>query len=58
MLAGGRVIDPETRLDDVRNVGVDGDTIAQVSTDRLEGNRTIDASGLVIYPSVMIASDE
>ena len=50
VLTGGRVIDPETGLDAIRNVGVRGDTITQVSTKRLEGTRTIDASGLVVAP--------
>lgn len=50
VLVGGRVIDPETGLDAIRNVGVRGDTITQVATERLEGNRTIDASGLVVAP--------
>lgn len=50
VVTGGRVIDPETGLDAVRNVGVRGDIIAQVSTGRLEGTRTIDASGLVVAP--------
>jgi len=50
VLAGGRVIDPETGLDAVRNVGVTGDTITQVSSERLEGTRTIDVRGLVVAP--------
>ena len=50
VLAGGRVIDPETGLDAIRNVGIDGDTITQISTEPLEGTRVIDASGLVIAP--------
>ncbi len=50
VLKGGRVIDPETGLDAVRNVGIRGDTIAGVSTDPLEGKRIIDASGLVVSP--------
>jgi N-acyl-D-glutamate deacylase len=50
VLAGGRVIDPETGLDAVRNVGIDGDTITRVSTEPLEGTRVIDASGLVVAP--------
>ena len=48
VLTGGRVIDPETGLDAIRDVGVRGDTIARVSTERLEGTRAIDASGLVV----------
>lgn len=50
VLTGGRVIDPETGLDAIRNVGVRGDTIARVSTETLEGARTIDARGLVVSP--------
>ena len=50
VLTGGRVIDPETGLDAVRNVGIAGDTIRRVSTERLEGVRTIDVSGLVVAP--------
>jgi N-acyl-D-aspartate/D-glutamate deacylase len=50
VLSGGRVIDPETGLDAVRNVGIKGDTIAHVSTERLVGTRTIDARGLVVAP--------
>ncbi|MEP7272272.1 MAG: amidohydrolase family protein, partial [Acidobacteriota bacterium] len=50
VLTGGRVIDPETGLDAIRNVGIRGDTIVRVSTERLEGARTIDASGLVVAP--------
>ena len=50
VLAGGRVIDPETGLDAVRNVGIDGDTITRVSTEPIEGTRSLDASGLVVAP--------
>lgn len=50
VLKGGRVIDPETRLDAIRNVGIRGDTIAAVSTEPLEGKRIIDTSGLVVAP--------
>lgn len=50
VLKGGRVIDPETGLDAIRNVGIRGDTIAAVSTEPLQGKRIIDASGLVVSP--------
>jgi cytosine/adenosine deaminase-related metal-dependent hydrolase len=46
----GRVVDPETGLDAVRNVGVRGDRIATVSTEALNGARVIDARGLVVAP--------
>jgi N-acyl-D-aspartate/D-glutamate deacylase len=50
VLKSGRVIDPETNLDGVRDVGVRSDTIARVSTEPLTGARTIDARGLVVAP--------
>jgi N-acyl-D-aspartate/D-glutamate deacylase len=39
-----------TNLDAIRDVGVNGDTIARVSTEPLIGTRTIDARGLVVAP--------
>jgi N-acyl-D-aspartate/D-glutamate deacylase len=49
-IVGGRVIDPETGLDAVVNVGIDGDRIAAVTTAALTGRSTIDAGGLVVTP--------
>ena len=50
VLAGGRVMDPETRLDAVRHVGIIGNRIAQVSSEPLRGKQTVDVSGLVVAP--------
>src|SRR5438067_4142813 len=50
VIHGGRVMDPETGLDAVRDVGVRGGTIERVSADALRGVRTIDATGLVLAP--------
>ena len=50
VLEGGRVMDPETGLDAVRNVGIRGGTIAQISTEPLSGRRVIHAAGLVVAP--------
>ncbi|MBX2872625.1 MAG: hypothetical protein KTR30_11010, partial [Saprospiraceae bacterium] len=50
VLTGGRVIDPETGLDDIRNVGIRGDRIVEISTAPLRGHQTIDVSGLVVAP--------
>lgn len=50
VLQGGRVIDPESGLDSVRNVGISGGRIATISTAPLKGARVIDASGLVVAP--------
>jgi N-acyl-D-aspartate/D-glutamate deacylase len=50
VLNGGRVVDPETGLDGVRNIGVRGDRIAAVSPEPLAGRRIINARGLVVVP--------
>ncbi|SNT60391.1 Dihydroorotase [Streptosporangium subroseum] len=50
VLAGARVLDPETGHDAVANVGVTGGTITAVSPDALEGRRTFDVAGLVLAP--------
>ena len=50
MLRGGRVLDPESGLDAVRNVAVTGRTIAAVSSSPLRGKVEIDAAGLVVSP--------
>ena len=39
VLANGHVMDPETNLDAVRNVGIRGGKIAAVSAQPLEGGR-------------------
>lgn len=48
VLAGGRVMDPESNLDAVRYVGVRGNKIAAISTQPLTGKVTIDAQGMVV----------
>lgn len=50
VLAGGRVMDPESRLDAVRHVGIRGSRIAEISATPLKGNITLDVSGLVVAP--------
>jgi dihydroorotase len=50
VLRGGRVMDPETGLDAVRNVGIEGGTIVAVSEEPLEGALVVDATGLVVAP--------
>jgi cytosine/adenosine deaminase-related metal-dependent hydrolase len=49
VLAGGRVLDPETGLDSVCDVAIDGAVIAAIG-DGLDGDRSIDVSGLVVAP--------
>ena len=50
VIRGGRVLDPETSLDDVLNVGVIDARIAAITADDIGGHTTIDASGLVVSP--------
>ena len=50
VLSGGRVIDPETKLDAIKNIGIVNNRIAQISSDPLKGKETINAAGLVVAP--------
>ena len=50
VLTGGRVMDPETNLDAIRNIGITGNRIAAISTSPLLGREVIDAKGLVVAP--------
>jgi N-acyl-D-glutamate deacylase len=50
VIIGGRVIDPETNLDAVRNVGVNNGTIAAVTEQAIQGKAAIDATGHVVAP--------
>jgi hypothetical protein len=50
VITGGRVMDPETGLDAVRNVGIRGDKIAAVTEKAIQGKETIDATGHVVCP--------
>lgn len=50
VILGGRVMDPGSRLDAVRNVGIDGSRITALTAGALRGRDTIDARGLVATP--------
>jgi len=50
VIANGRVMDPESSLDAIRNVGVNGSKIAAISEKPLHGRTVIDAKGLVVAP--------
>jgi len=50
VIANGRVMDPESGLDAIRNIGIRGGKIAAISSSALEGNQSIDAKGLVVAP--------
>jgi len=50
VILNGRVIDPETKLDDIRHLGIKDGVIKAVSKKELRGKKTIDARGLVVAP--------
>jgi N-acyl-D-aspartate/D-glutamate deacylase len=50
VIEGGRVMDPETALDAVRNVGISDGKIVHISEKPLIGRRVIHAAGLVVAP--------
>jgi dihydroorotase len=49
-ILNGRVMDPESGLDAVRNVGIRAGKIAVISANRISATSTIDAKGLVVAP--------
>ncbi len=50
VISGGRVMDPESKLDAVRNIGIRDGKIAAISTSPLSGKTAIDAKALVVAP--------
>lgn len=50
VIAHGRVMDPESGLDAVRNIGIRGGKIRAISNDQLQGKSSFDAKGLVVSP--------
>lgn len=50
MILGGRVIDPESNLDAIRNIGLRDGRIAIITTEEIGGRDTVDARRLVVAP--------
>lgn len=50
VIINGRVIDPETKLNELKNVGIIGETIGLITDTALKGKKVIDAKGLVVSP--------
>lgn len=50
VVEGGRVMDPETGLDAVRNVGIRDGKIVRISSEAMSGRRLVRAGGLVVAP--------
>ncbi|MEP6508716.1 MAG: amidohydrolase family protein, partial [Gemmatimonadales bacterium] len=50
VIVNGRVMDPASGLDSLRNVGITGGMIRTVTSQSLQGRDTIDARGMVVAP--------
>ncbi len=50
VIKGGRVVNPATNLNAVRNVGIIGGRIAAVTIAPIRGKQVIDARGLIVAP--------
>ena len=50
VIQNGRVMDPETGTDAVRNVGIRNGRIVRVTAEPLQGARALEARGLVVAP--------
>lgn len=50
VIMNGRVMDPETNFDGVRNVGIKDGRIVTITEEMISGDETIDANGLVVAP--------
>ena len=50
VIQGGRVLDPASGFEGVRNVGIRAGSIVALSEARLQGQKIIDAEGLVVAP--------
>src|SRR5262249_15376255 len=50
VILNGRVIDPESRTDAIRNLGISNGSIKTITSNTLRGRTVIDARGLVVAP--------
>ena len=50
VILNGRVMDPESGLDAIRNVGVKDGKISKIAQTEIDGKETIDATGYVVAP--------
>ncbi len=50
VILNGRVMDPESGLNAVRNIGVSSGKIETITSQLIQGDEVIDASGLVVAP--------
>lgn len=50
VIKNGRVLNPETKIDSILNVGIVGGVISVLTTEQITGKQEIDATGLVVAP--------
>ncbi|GEA59186.1 amidohydrolase family protein [Vibrio comitans] len=50
VILNGRVMDPETGFDKIANVAVEDGKIAKITNDAIDGDKVINAEGLVVSP--------
>ena len=50
VILNGRVIDPESKADAIRNLGISNGVIRAITSNKLQGRTVIDARGLVVAP--------
>lgn len=50
VILGGRVLDPESGLDAIRNLGINSGKVAIITESLIQGKDSIDARGLVVAP--------
>ncbi len=56
-ILGGRVIDPLSGMDEVRNIGIAGGKIEAVTTEAVRARDVIDATGFVVAPGFIDLHD-
>ena len=50
VILNGRVIDPESKSDAIRNLGISNGAIKAITSKKLDGRTVIDARGLTVSP--------
>jgi len=50
VVEGGRVMDPESGMDAVRNLGIRDGKIVRISSEALSGQQVVHAAGLIVAP--------
>jgi N-acyl-D-aspartate/D-glutamate deacylase len=50
VILNGRVVDPESKTDAIRNLGISNGVIRAITSNKLQGRTVIDARGLVVSP--------